>query len=63
MTQRTERLKAKLFEVDDRALFLERMEIIKECDEKYKDYTRGLNSDILSMTCFHKLLSSSTMMI
>jgi len=42
MTQRTERLKAKLFEIDDRVLFLERMEIIKECDEKYKDYTAGL---------------------
>ncbi len=39
---RTQRLKAKLFEMDDRALFLERMEIIKECAEKYKDYNAGL---------------------
>ena len=53
MTPRTERLKAKLFEVDDRVLFLERMEIIKECDEKYKDYTAGMKfgytlNDLLS---------------
>jgi len=39
---RTHRLKAKLFEMDDRVLFLERMEIIKECAEKYKDYTAGM---------------------
>jgi len=42
MAPRTEKLKAKLFEVDDRVLFLERMAIIKECDEKYKDYTAGM---------------------
>ena len=39
---RTHRLKAKLFEMDDRVLFLERMEIIKECAEKYKNCTMGL---------------------
>ncbi|MFC1715448.1 pyruvate formate lyase family protein [Candidatus Poribacteria bacterium] len=39
---RTQRLKAKLFEVDDRILFLERMEIIKECAEEYEGYNMGL---------------------
>lgn len=40
--KRTQRLKAKLFEMDDRAVFLERMEIIKECSEKYRDHTAGV---------------------
>ena len=39
---RTQRLKDKLFEMDDRVLFLERMEIIKECAEKYEGYSMGL---------------------
>lgn len=40
--ERTQRLKTKLFEMDDRVLFLERMAIIKECAEKYRDDTMGL---------------------
>ena len=40
--KRTWRLKAKLFGMDDRMIFLERMEIIKKCAEKYEDYTMGL---------------------
>ena len=39
---RTQRLKAKLFEMDDRVLFLERMEIIEKCAEKYREHTMGL---------------------
>ncbi len=39
---RTQQLKAKLFEMDDRAIFLERMAIIKECAGKYRDHTAGM---------------------
>ena len=38
---RTERLKAKLFEMDDRAFFLERVQVIKECADAYRDQTPG----------------------
>ena len=39
---RTQRLKTKLFEMDDRAIFLSRMEILKECAETYGDETAGI---------------------
>ena len=39
---RTQRLKAKLFIMDDRATFLERMEIIRECSNKFQDLTAGI---------------------
>ena len=39
---RTERLRARLLEMDDRAVFLERMEILKECARKYRDETAGV---------------------
>ena len=39
---RTQRLKAKLFQMDDRVLFLERMQILKRCAEKYRDCTAGI---------------------
>jgi formate C-acetyltransferase len=42
MTNRTQRLKAKLFKMDDSAVFLQRMEIIKRCTEKYGDETAGM---------------------
>ena len=41
-TNRTQRLRAKLFEMDDRAVFLSRMEILKECAERYRDETAGI---------------------
>ena len=39
---RTKRLKTKLFEMDDRAVFLSRMEILKECTDRYRDETAGI---------------------
>ena len=39
---RTERLRAKLFQMDDRAVFLERMHILKECDARFADETAGI---------------------
>ena len=39
--KRTERLKAKLFELDDRAVSLERVAIIERCAERYRDETAG----------------------
>ena len=39
---RVQRLKAKLFEMDDRVLFLERMQIIQACTERYAAETAGL---------------------
>jgi len=39
---RTQRLKAKLFEMDDRAVFLSRMAILKECAARYHDETAGI---------------------
>ncbi len=39
---RTQRLKTRLFEMDDRAVFLSRMEILKECSDRYRDETAGI---------------------
>ena len=39
---RVQRLKARLFEMDDRALFLERMQILKRCDQRYAHETAGI---------------------
>ncbi len=39
--RRAERLKAKLFEMDDRAVCLERVAIIERCAERYRDETAG----------------------
>lgn len=39
---RSERLKAKLFEMDDRAIFLSRMEILKDCTDRYRSDTAGI---------------------
>ena len=39
---RTQRLKTKLFEMDDRAIFLSRMEILKDCAGIYRDETAGI---------------------
>ena len=39
---RTQRLKARLLEMDDRAVFLERMEIIKVCAAQYRDCAAGV---------------------
>ena len=39
---RAERLKAKLLDVDDRVVFLEREQIIHECAHKYADETAGV---------------------
>ena len=39
---RTQRLKIKLFEMDDRAIFLSRMEILKDCADAYRDETAGI---------------------
>ncbi len=39
---RTQRLKTKLFDMDDRAVFLSRMEILKDCAEVYRDETAGM---------------------
>lgn len=39
---RTQRLQAKLFAMDDRAIFLSRMEILKECSDAYRDETAGI---------------------
>ena len=52
---RSQQLKAKLFEVDDRILFLERMEIIKECARKYEGDTMGLKfgHTLHEFTWFH----------
>jgi len=36
MMDRIENLKQKLFAMDDRAIFLERLEILKDCAHKYK---------------------------
>ena len=41
-TDRVERLKARLFEVDDRVLFMERMRIVQRCGRKYAQETAGL---------------------
>lgn len=41
-TERVERLKARLFEADDRVLFLERMRIVQRCGDKYAGETAGL---------------------
>jgi trans-4-hydroxy-L-proline dehydratase len=38
---RTERLKARLFEMDDRAVCLERVAILERCSERYADETAG----------------------
>ena len=39
---RIQLLKARLLEMDDRAIFLERMEMIQKCAEKYKEDTPGI---------------------
>ncbi len=39
---RIQRLKTKLFEMDDRAVFLSRMEILKACSDTYRDETAGI---------------------
>lgn len=39
---RTQRLKTRLFEMDDRAIFLSRMEILKACGDRYRDETAGI---------------------
>ena len=39
--QRTQRLKNKLFAMDDRTLFLERLEILHECAARYEGLTAG----------------------
>lgn len=39
---RTQRLKARLFEMDDRAVFLSRMAILKESSDRYRDETAGI---------------------
>ncbi|MBN1400026.1 MAG: hypothetical protein JXA74_04270, partial [Anaerolineae bacterium] len=41
VVSRVERLRAKLFQMDDRALFLERMPIIAECAARYAGETEG----------------------
>jgi formate C-acetyltransferase len=40
--ERSQRLKAKLFEMDDHAIFLSRMEILKESANRYRDETAGI---------------------
>ena len=39
---RTQRLKAKIFEMDDRVVFLERIKVLEKCAEKYRAETMGL---------------------
>ena len=39
---RTQRLKTKLFEMDDGAIFLSRMEILKDCADTYRNETAGI---------------------
>jgi hypothetical protein len=40
--ERSQRLKTRLFEMDDNAIFLSRMEILKESADRYRDETAGI---------------------
>jgi pyruvate-formate lyase len=40
--ERSQLLKSKLFEMDDHAIFLSRMEILKESADRYRDETAGI---------------------
>jgi pyruvate formate-lyase/glycerol dehydratase family glycyl radical enzyme len=56
---RVQRLKAKLFESDDRAIFLQRMDVIKDCAERFRGLTAGTRFGWTLTT----LLSSISIMI
>lgn len=58
-TDRVQRLKARLFETDDRALFLERMEILKRCATQYAGESAGVRFG----HTLHELLTNISIVI